>query len=50
MPLTAIEDFGKLGEQDPLAAELAHLTAESNGLWTTEAEQYLLKHAKPIRL
>jgi L-sorbose 1-phosphate reductase len=50
MPLTAIEDFAKLGAGDPLFAELARLTGAANGLWTTDAEQYLLKHAKPIRL
>jgi threonine dehydrogenase-like Zn-dependent dehydrogenase len=50
MPLTAIEDFARLGANDPLFAELARLTAAANGLWTAEAEQYLLQHGKPIRL
>jgi threonine dehydrogenase-like Zn-dependent dehydrogenase len=51
MPLTAIEDFAKLGAAgDPTMAELASLTSGHNGLWCTEAEQYLLKNAKPVKL
>jgi L-sorbose 1-phosphate reductase len=48
MPLTAIEDFPKLGRTDPLFAELASITGSNNGLWSTEAEKYLLARAKPI--
>lgn len=44
LPLTAIADFEKLGEQDPLFAELARLVAKHNGLWSAEAERYLLSH------
>jgi threonine dehydrogenase-like Zn-dependent dehydrogenase len=51
MPLTAIEDFAKLGAAgDPVMAELSKFTAAHNGLWCAEAEQYLLKNAKPISL
>lgn len=51
MPLTAIDDFGKLGAAgDATMAELGRLAAEHNGLWSTEAEQYLLQHAKPIKV
>jgi threonine dehydrogenase-like Zn-dependent dehydrogenase len=49
MPLTAIADFAALGARDPLFAELAALAARHNGLWSAEAEKYLLAHAKPIR-
>ncbi|MBE6952899.1 MAG: L-sorbose 1-phosphate reductase [Ruminococcaceae bacterium] len=42
MPLTAIADFAKLGETDPLFAKLAEICDRNNGLWSTEAEQYLL--------
>lgn len=45
MPMTAIEDFAALGETEPLFAELAEITARHNGLWSTEAETYLLKQA-----
>jgi len=48
MPLTAIDDFEKLGESDPMYKELAAITKRNNGLWNTEAENYLLAHAKPI--
>ncbi|MDL2206674.1 zinc-binding dehydrogenase [Eubacteriales bacterium OttesenSCG-928-N13] len=48
LPLTAIDDFEKLGETDPLFKELARLCGANNGLWCQEAEQYLLANAKPI--
>jgi len=48
MPLAAIEDFPKLGESDPLFAELACLTEKHNSLWSAEAEKHLLAHAPPI--
>jgi len=48
MPLTAIDDFAKLGETDPMYAKLAELCAANNGLWSPEAEQYLLANAKSI--
>ncbi len=42
LPLTAISDFGKLGENDKRFAELDRLVKENNGLWSSEAERYLL--------
>ena len=42
MPLTAIADFEELGKTDPLFAKLAEITKENNGLWSAEAEKYLL--------
>ena len=42
MPLTAIEDFAKLGESDPFFKELADIVAKNNGLWCPEAEKFLL--------
>ena len=42
MPLTAIADFDKLGETDPMFKELAEITHRHNGLWSAEAEKYLL--------
>ena len=44
MPLTAIADFRKLGETDPLYAKLADSCDAHNGLWNAEAEEILLKH------
>jgi len=48
MPLTAIEDFHKLGETDPFFRDLANLVGNNKGIWCLEAEKYLLKHGKPI--
>ncbi len=48
MPLVAIADFERLGETDPMFRELGRITAASNGLWSVEAEEYLLAHARPI--
>ncbi len=47
-PLVALEDFEEQGKTDPLMAELANITKANNGLWSIEAENYLLKNAKPI--
>jgi len=46
MPLTAIADFAKLGETDPVFKKLAELTNETNGLWNSKAEAYLLEAMK----
>ena len=48
MPLTAIADLAEKGRTDPLCAGLAEITADGNGLWSLEAERYLLKTAKRI--
>jgi L-sorbose 1-phosphate reductase len=48
LPLTAISDFEKLGEENELFAELARLTAKTKGLWNVDAETYLLEHAPEI--
>lgn len=44
MPMTAIADFAKLGETDPLFKKLAEIVEANNGLWCGEAEKYLLSH------
>jgi len=48
MPLTALDDFERLGEEEPMFRELAAITQRHNGLWSLEAEQYLLEHAPDI--
>ena len=48
MPLTALEDFAELGKEDPLYAELDKLVQANNGLWSVEAERYLLEHGKAL--
>lgn len=44
MPLTAIEDFGKLGETDPLFKKLDEVCKKNRGLWSAEAERILFEH------
>ena len=44
LPLTAIADFAKLGENDPRFAALATLVEKRGGLWCVEAERYLLEN------
>ena len=48
MPMTAIDDFGRLGQSDPLFARLDEICKAHNGLWCPEAEKYLLANGKPI--
>jgi len=48
LELTAISDFKKKGKADPLFTHLAKIVEKNNGLWSTEAEKYLLKNAKSI--
>ncbi|MBR5383211.1 MAG: zinc-binding dehydrogenase [Clostridia bacterium] len=48
MPLTAIEDFGKLGEKDPRFAELDRICKAHSGLWCGDAERYLLSNWENI--
>lgn len=45
LPLTAISDFAVKGTSDPLFAELARICAGNQGLWSVEAETYLLANA-----
>jgi len=48
MPLTALEDMAMQGKEDPLFANLAHLVNENNGVWSADAELYLLNNAPKI--
>ena len=48
MPMTAISDFAEKGKDDPMFAALAEICDRHNGLWSGEAEKYLLAHAKEI--
>lgn len=44
MPLTAIEDFEKLAEKDPLFKKLDESCKKNRGLWNAEAEKILFEH------
>jgi threonine dehydrogenase-like Zn-dependent dehydrogenase len=42
MPLTPIDDFAKLGENNPVYKTLAEICNKNKGLWSIEAESFLL--------
>jgi len=44
MPLTAITDFAEKGKNNPVYAQLATICNKYKGLWSVEAETYLLKN------
>ncbi|PWM43987.1 MAG: L-sorbose 1-phosphate reductase [Clostridiales bacterium] len=48
LPLTAITDFAKAGETDPMFKKLDEIVSANNGLWCIEAEKFLLANAKSI--
>ena len=48
MPMTAIDDFERLGKTDEKFAALAKIVSENNGLWCAEAEKYPLSHSEEI--
>ncbi len=48
MKLTAINDFKKLGEKDQFFLKLSEIVEKNNGLWSLEAEKFLLTDGKPI--
>ncbi len=44
MELTAIADFEEKGKTDPLFAKLHEICARNNGLWSKEAEDYIIQN------
>lgn len=48
MELTAISDLREKGRDNPVMSKLADIVEQNNGLWSLEAEKYLLEHAKAI--
>ena len=46
LPLTPLAELQN--ESDPMLQELGRMVEKANGLWSPEAEKYLLAHAKPI--
>ena len=44
MPLTAIDNFEELGKTDPFFKSLAEICKRHNGLWSVEAETFLLNN------
>ena len=47
LPLTAISDF-KNKTDVPLFKDLTNITDKNKGLWSVEAEEYLIQHCKSI--
>ena len=50
MPMTAIADFAEKGRTDPLFAELDRICSANNGLWSREAEDFLLANAPKLEI
>jgi L-sorbose 1-phosphate reductase len=48
LDLVAIDDFARRGATEPFYAELSKITARHGGLWSKEAEEYLLASAPGI--
>jgi len=48
LPLVAIADFAERGKTEPFWAELGRMAAKNGGLWSKEAEDYLLANAPGI--
>ena len=48
LPLTAIDDFEKLGRIDPCFRELHRMLKANDFIWSAKAEKFLLEHATPV--
>lgn len=48
LDLVAIADFAERGTSDPMYAELARICDAHHGLWSKQAEDYLVEHAPTI--
>jgi threonine dehydrogenase-like Zn-dependent dehydrogenase len=48
LPLTALVEFKEKGKVDPLFNDLYKIIVKTNGIWSKEAEDYLLKNAISI--
>jgi threonine dehydrogenase-like Zn-dependent dehydrogenase len=49
LPLTPIAELAEKGKSDPVLAALAQLCENNNGLWSVEAEEYLLANASLLK-
>ena len=48
LPCTAIADFEKLGNSNPLFKKLDEIVKANGGCWCADAEDYLLKNAPKL--
>ena len=46
--MTAIADFEELGKTDKFFYDLSEICKKNNGIWSDEAEKYVLANAKKI--
>ena len=50
MPMTAIADFAEKGKSNPFFAALDSICAAHNGLWSKEAEDFILANAPKLEI
>ena len=50
LPVVALSEFEERGKTDPMFAELDRIVKANGGLWSEEAESYLLAHAPKLKL
>lgn len=48
LPLTALDELEEKAENDPFFAGLAEYVGKNNGVWSVEAEKYLMENAPAI--
>ncbi len=48
LPLTPLAELRTRASENPLFGPLADIVEQRGGLWSVEAERYLLEHARPI--
>lgn len=48
LPLTPLDGLEERGRKDPLMKGLAEIVGKNRGIWSKEAEDYLLKNGRPI--
>ena len=48
MPLVALDEMEEKGKNNPLLAKLSELLKANNGVWSLEAEKYLIQNASSI--
>lgn len=48
IPLVALADFEKMGEENPLFRDLDRIVKANGGVWCTEAENYLLTYGPKL--
>ena len=50
MPLVALDELAEKGKNNPILAKLAGLVKANNGIWSVEAEKYLMENAPKLEI